>query len=82
MALRNIHLCPPLANLLINNYRETELFVDGQGLWSEETICDPLAMAMYVLATIPLVDQLSDIQDITQVWYCDNASPAVRLNST
>ena len=80
MTLHNIqHICPTLANILITTYREpTELFVDGQVLWSVEgtTQGDPLAMPlyMYALATIPLTDQLSSIQDVTQVWYADDTS--------
>ena len=63
------HLCPPFPIILIHTYRETPvIFVDGQVLSSEETQGDPLAMPMYGIATIPLVDQLSDIQDATQVW--------------
>lgn len=80
VALCNIqHICPSIANILINTYREpTELFVDGHVLWSEEgtTQGDPLAMPMYALATIPLIDQLSSIQGISQVWYADDASAA------
>ena len=55
--------------------------MDGQVLWSEEgtTQGDPLAMPMYALATIPLIDQLSSIQDVTQVWYADDASVAGSL---
>ena len=76
------HLCPPLANLLINTYEKlTELFVDGHVLWSEETLGLPIAMPMYALATIPLVDQLSDIQDVPQMCYADNASSAGSLTS-
>ena len=84
-ALCNIrHLCPSLATILLNTYREpTELFVDGQTLWSEEgtTQGDPLAMPMYALATIPLIDHLSSIQDISQVWYADDASAAGSISS-
>ena len=80
VALINMqHLCPSIANILINTYREpTELFVDGQVLWSEEgtTQGDPLAMSLYALATIPLIDLLSSIRDVTQVWYADDASAA------
>ena len=61
--------------------KPTELFVDCQVLWSEETKCDPLAMPMYALATITLVDQFSDIQYVTQVWHADDAFPAVSLTS-
>ena len=58
-----------------------ELFVDGQGLSSEETQGDPLAMHMYALETIPLVDQLSEIQDVTQVWYADDENADGSLTS-
>ena len=58
-ALHNIRrLCPPVATILINTYRAlTELFVDGDTTLSQEGITqgDPLAMAMYGLATIPLL---------------------------
>ena len=50
-------------------------------LSSEETQGDPLAMPMYALATIPLIDRLRDIQDVTQVWYADDASAAGSLTS-
>ena len=38
VALRNArHLCPSIATVLINTYRApSELFIDGQVLWSEE----------------------------------------------
>ena len=69
-ALHNIrHLCPSLAPILINSYRAaTELFVDGQVLLSEEgtTQGDPLAMPMYALATIPLINLLSDANNISE----------------
>ena len=84
-ALLNIqHLCPSLSNIFINTYKEpTELFVDGQVLWSEEgtTQGDPLTMPMYALATILLIDQLGGIKDVTQVWYVDDASAASSVPS-
>ena len=59
-ALLNIRfVCPPLATVLINTYRNaTELFVGGNTLFSAEgtTQGDPLAMPMYAMATIPLAD--------------------------
>ena len=83
LTLCNIqHICQTLANILINTCREpTGLFVDGQGLWLVEvtTQGDPLAMPLYVLATIPLIDQLSSVQNVTHVWYADDASAAVDL---
>ena len=58
-ALQNARrLCPSLATMLINTYREpTDLFVDGDVLSSREgtTQGDPLAMPMYAIATAPLI---------------------------
>ena len=84
-ALHNIrHLCPVLSTILINIYREsTELFVDGLTLASVEgtTQGDPLAMPMYALATIPLINCVGDSLNIVQVWYADDASAAGDLSS-
>ena len=81
-ALHNIQrLCPPLATILINTYRSSsDLFVDGKVLLSQEgtTQGDPLAMPMYALATIPLINQLKG--DNTQVWYADDAAAAGNLS--
>ena len=85
VALHNArHLCPPLATMFINTYRNpSELFVDGQSLWSEEgtTQGDPLAMPLYALATIPLINRLSNIPDLQQIWYADDAAAAGTLSS-
>ena len=85
VALRNArHLCPPLANILINIYRDSSgLFVDGEVLYSEEgtTQGNPLAMPLYALATIPLINCLSSDDNVKQVWYADDASAAGRLSS-
>ncbi len=82
-ALLNIQrICPTLSTILINTYREpSELLVDGCTIWSLEGITqgDPLAMPMYVLATIPLIKKLSS--DALQVWYADDASAAGKLQS-
>lgn len=62
VALHNIRrLCPPIATILVNSYRaSTDFFVDGDVILSQEgtTQGDPLAMAMYGLATIPLIQRL------------------------
>ena len=77
-ALRNIqYVCPALAKVLINTYREpTDLFVDGISLFSEEgtTQGDPLAMPFYALATVPLINCLDVAEDMKKVWYADDAS--------
>ena len=83
-ALHNIrHVCPALATVLINTYRQaTELFVDGSTLFFEEGITqvDPLAMPMYAMATIPFINHLE--KDLKQVWYADDASAVGSLHST
>ena len=46
------HLCPPLATILINTYRQpSNLFMDGHTLLSQEgtTQGAPLAMPMYAI---------------------------------
>ena len=85
-ALINIQrLCPSIATVLINTYRApTELFVDGDVILSQEgtTQGDPLAMIMYALATIPLIRRLKDsVNDVSQVWYADDASGSGRVLS-
>ena len=61
-ALQNIlHLCPPLAKILINTYRDDiQLFIDGDTLFSQEGTIqgDPLAMAMYAVAITLFIKSL------------------------
>ena len=81
VALHNIRrLCPPIATILINSYRcPTELFVDGDIILSQEGTIqgDPLAMAMYGLATLPLIRRLDGL--CTQVWYADDSAAIGKL---
>ena len=76
-ALRNIqYLCPPLSTVLINTYREdVQLFIDGETMISEEgtTQGDPLAMAMYAIGILPLIQSLSN-ENTKQVWYADDSA--------
>ena len=76
-ALRNIlHLCPPLAKVLVNTYQDNvQLFIDGDTLLSQEgtTQRDPLAMAMYAVAITPLIRCLED-EETKQVWFADDAT--------
>ena len=81
-ALHNIQvLCPSLAKILINTYRiDTELFIDKATLLSMEgtTQGDPLAMAMFALATVPLINNVSPKPK--QVWYADDAAAAGNIS--
>ena len=78
VALRNIRaLCPSVATALINTYwRDIEPFVDGSTLYSQEgtTQGDPLAMSMYALALLPLIEKTNPDSDIIQTWYADDAA--------
>ena len=82
-ALLNIHLnCPSIAKVLINTYRNnTQLFVGGETLLSQEgtTQGDPLAMAMYAISTLPLIRRLN--QGIQQAWYADDATAGGDVHS-
>ena len=77
VALRNVrHLCPSLATILINTYRsDVNLFIENDTILSSEGVTqgDPLAMAMYAISTIPLIQSLKT-DTVTQVWYADDAS--------
>ena len=78
VALHNIsRLCPSLATILMNTYRgDASLFVDGETLHSREgtTQGDPLAMAFYALAPIPLI-KTCKIEKLTgEVWFADDAT--------
>ena len=77
-ALLNIKsICPSLSKILINTYRNSaNLYVDGETLQSN-TQGDPLAMAMYSVAIMPLIKQLNGM--VKQIWYADNASAGGRI---
>ena len=83
-ALRNIlHLCPPLAKVLINTYRvDTNLYVKGESILSQEgtTQGGPLAMAMFAISTTPLIHRPMT-EDIKQAWFADDASAAAWRSS-
>ena len=67
--------------MIINTYHTpSSLFIDGDVIMSREGVTqdDPLAMAFYAMATIPLIDKLK--QDILQVWYADDATGAGKLS--
>ena len=77
LALRNIEkLCPSNITAIRNSYKTpTSLFVNGKTLQSEEgtTQENPLAMAMYGIAILPLIDLIQKT-NITQKWYADDGN--------
>ena len=81
-ALHNVSvLCPPLSPILINTYRApVRMIVVGSGEISSTegtTQGDPLAMAMYALAIVPLIHKLrNNSPEVKQVWYADDAMGA------
>ena len=81
-ALHNVSvLCPSLSPVLINTYRApVRMIVVGSGEISSTegtTQGDPLAMAMYALAVVPLIDKFKNIcPNVKQVWYADDATGA------
>ena len=84
VALRNVlHLCPSIAPAIVSTYRaNSQLFVDGEVIYSREgtTQGDPLAMAMYAIATIPLIHKLSELSQVQQVWFADDATAGGQLH--
>ncbi len=82
VALLNIAvICPTIATVLINCYRgDAPLFVGGATLLSTEgtTQGDPLAMAMFALASVPLIKKVSS-NGATQAWFADDASCGGKL---
>jgi len=76
-ALYNIQeLCPSLSKIIINTYEEdTQLFIDGSTLYSQEgtTQSNPHAMAMYAVAITLLIHRLQG-DGIKQAWYADDAT--------
>ena len=82
VALRNIqYLCPAIAPVLINCYRdESSLFVGGEVLFSREgtTQGDPLSMTMFALAVVPLIEKIST-ESTTQAWFADDSACGGKL---
>ena len=84
LALKNEEiLCPALHHALANSLKHpSNLYVNNTVLTSTEdtTQGDPLAMAMYEIRIIPLVEFLQN-PNVTQKWYADDGSAAFDLRS-
>ena len=82
VALHNVQkIFPLLAPMIINTYRiPSSLFIDGDFIMSKEGVTqgDPMAMAFYAIATIPLIEKLKE--DMLQVWYADDAAGTGKLS--
>jgi len=82
VALLNIqYYCPSIAVILINCYRkDIHLFVGKEVILSQEgtTQGDPLAMAFFAIASIPLIKAIAT-DDVIQAWFADDASSGGKL---
>ena len=82
LALENIEtICPSLVTSLRNWYSEpSDLFVNGTKLKPEEGVTqgDPLSMAMYGIAILPLIKRLN-VTETSQKWYADDGNSAGEL---
>ena len=69
-----------LATIMINTYRQDpEFYIGGETIYSSEgmTQGDLLAMAMFALAMLPLIDKMNG--GVRQIWYADDASAGSKL---
>ena len=86
VVLHNVHkVCPSLSMVLQNTYGAgTDLYVGGQVLHSKEgtTQGDPLAMPMFAVASLPMIDHLQKASPTArQSWYADDASNGDKLKA-
>ena len=81
--LHNIQvLCPEFGPVAVNMYRtSSRLFVDGSEMLSKEgfTQGDNLAMALFAIATLPILRNLDELKDVNQAWLADDATATGRL---
>ena len=81
-ALENVKaLCPSLHVALQNSYsHSSHLYISKSTILSQEgtTHGEPLAMAMYGIAILPLITRLHN-DGLTQKWYADDGTVVVKL---
>ena len=84
LALKNIQkTCPSIITALRNSYgTPSNLYVNGKTLLSQEgtTQGDPLAMSMYGIALLPLMDLVNE-EGVLQKWYADDGNVAGSIES-
>ena len=84
LALKNIQkTCPSIITALRNSYgTPSNLYVNRKTLLSQEgtTQGDPLAMSMYGIALLPLLDLVNE-EGVLQKWYADDGNVAGSIES-
>ena len=77
------NICPALAPILINTYRDpVSLFVNGEILTSKKgtTQGDQLGMAMYAIGIQPLIKHLESF-NTQPIWYADDSTAGGNLEN-
>ena len=75
------HLCPAMTPIVINTYHHpARLFVGGKSILSSEgtTQGDPIAMPMYALGVVPLMQSVTTTGAV-QTWYADDSAAGGKL---
>ena len=75
------YVCPSLENVLTNCYQsQIHLFRPSNGEFTSQegtTQGDPLGMAMFTLAMVPLINKPAEVcKSVYQIWFADNATAA------
>ena len=84
LALKNVDiLCPSLTHAIRNSYSTpSDLYINQNLIKSQEgtTQGDPLAMAMYGIAILPLIKRVMS-NDVTHKWFADDGNAAGSIAS-